>query len=405
MMDRRRLGIAFLALGVSAACMSPPSLQGQQLPPTDRAPYVAMDGAELYGAACANCHGVDGTGTAPDLLAFEEEMPDFTDCAFASREPDGDWVAVAHEGGPVRGFSEMMPAFGGVLGPEELQRVMEYIRTMCGDAEWPRGELNLPRAMFTEKAYPEDEWVNTVDVPLESGDASIMNEFIYEKRFGKKSQIEVVIPFGFRKIQRVFRLDEASDGASPSIGSGGGAQASDEWVTGLGDVVFGVKHALWHSFEAGSIFSLGGEVKFPTGKTEDGFGGGSTVFEGFASFGQILPSDGFLQLQGVFEAPTASEKDNEVIARGVLGKTFTAGGPWGRAWSPMLEFQGKRDLVEGEEWSFDFAPQVQVALNTRQHVLANFAVLFPLTDSDIRATRLYVYVLLDWFDGGFFEGW
>jgi len=377
-----RSALVFLAIQV----LPQSAVTGQTLPNTDRSPYQSMSGEDLYHAACANCHGVDGTGTAPTLLAFEEEIPDFTDCSFASREPDADWVAVAHEGGPVRGFSQMMPAFGGILGPEELQRVMTYVRGMCGDDEWPRGELNLPRAMFTEKAYPEDEWVNTVDMPLESGDASVMNEFIYEKRFGKKSMIEVVIPFGVRE--------------RPGDGPGAG-----DWVGGLSDLVLGVKHTLFHSSEAGSIFALGGEVKLPTGKTEDGFGGGSTVFEAYASYGQILPSDAFVQFQGVFEAPTASEKSNEVVARGVVGKTFTQGAPWGRAWSPMLEFQGKRDLVTGEEWSLDFAPQVQVSLNTRQHVLANFAVLFPLTDSDLRATRLYVYVLLDWFDGGFFEGW
>ena len=36
-------------------------------------------------AACANCHGADGTGVSPTLLAFEEEVPDFTDCDFAAR--------------------------------------------------------------------------------------------------------------------------------------------------------------------------------------------------------------------------------------------------------------------------------------------------------------------------------
>ncbi len=345
-----------------------------------------MPGVDLYAAACANCHGIDGTGAPPSALAFEEEVPDFTDCSFASREPDADWVAVAHEGGPVRGFSGMMPAFGGILGPEPLERVMAYVRTLCGDARWPRGELNVPRAMFTEKAYPEDELVYTIETPLEGDASALLSEIVYEKRFGPRSQIEVVVPFGVRQ-------------------RGVGAADPDAWVGGLGDVVLGLKHTVLHSLASGTIVSVGGEVKLPTGKTDDGFGGGTTVLETFAAVGKLLPSDGFLQAQAVFEAPTGAGHPNEVVARGVIGKTFTSGGPWGRAWSPMLETIAARDLVDGEAWSWDLAPQIQVSLNTRQHVLANVAVLLPVTDAGARDARLFIYVLWDWFDGGFFEGW
>jgi hypothetical protein len=50
-------------------------------------------------------------------------------------------------------------------------------------------------------------------------------------------------------------------------------------------------------------------------------------------------------------------------------------------------------------------PQMQVSLNTRQHVLLNFGVRLPVTDADLRSTRVLLYVLWDWFDGGFFDGW
>ena len=83
-------------------------------------------GEAIYANSCANCHGLDGTGVEPSLVAFEEEIPDFTDCDFAAREPDGDWIAVAHEGGPVRGFSEMMPAFRGAL-TEEAARARDGV--------------------------------------------------------------------------------------------------------------------------------------------------------------------------------------------------------------------------------------------------------------------------------------
>ena len=52
-------------------------------------------------------------------------------------------------------------------------------------------------------------------------------------------------------------------------------------------------------------------------------------------------------------------------------------------------------------------PQLQVSLNTRQHVLANVGVLIPVGEAPgaERPVRLLAYILLDWFDGGFFEGW
>ena len=81
-----------------AAALSAPVAQAQV--PDD---LVSAPGDVLYQASCANCHGADGRGADPALLAFEEEVPDFTDCDFAAREPDADRTAVAYEGGPVWG--------------------------------------------------------------------------------------------------------------------------------------------------------------------------------------------------------------------------------------------------------------------------------------------------------------
>ena len=69
----------------------------------------------MYTAACAACHGDDGVGRSAEDVGFETPLPDFTDCEFASREPDPDWYAVIHQGGPVRAADRMMPAFGMAL--------------------------------------------------------------------------------------------------------------------------------------------------------------------------------------------------------------------------------------------------------------------------------------------------
>lgn len=58
------------------------------------------------------------------------------------------------DGGPSRGFSQIMPSFGEALTPDEIDKVVEYLRTLCRDDSWPRAELNLPRALVTEKAFP-----------------------------------------------------------------------------------------------------------------------------------------------------------------------------------------------------------------------------------------------------------
>jgi len=349
-----------------------------------RAGAVAQDtsGRALYGAGCASCHGVDGAGGGRGGVAFTIPVPDFTDCSFSSREPDADWIAVVHEGGPVRGFDATMPAFAEAFTPEQMQQILDYIRTMCPDASWPRGELNLPRALFTEKAYPEDEAVTTLSAALE-GPGRVVNEMLYEKRFGSRNQIEIAVPFGVAEL---------------SAGAG--------WEAGLGDVAIGFKRAVWHSFRSGSIFALGGEVVVPTGRESAGLGSGTWVFEPYASFGQIVAGSGFLQLQGAFEVPADSDKgEKEALWRGVVGWTFAQDRGFGRTWTPMVELLGSRDLEEGATVAWDLAPQIQISLNTRQHVLVNLGVRLPLTDTDLRSSTFVFYLLWDWFDGGLFAGW
>jgi len=331
------------------------------------------DGEELYMQACATCHGIDGKGVPASRLGFETPPADFTDCNFATREPDADWIAVAHQGGPVRGFAREMPAFGDALTEEELEAILAFIRTLCEEDEWPRGELNLPRPLITTKAFPEDEAVLSTTWDVE-GALAISSEIEYEKRLGARGQLELVVPYGVEK------------------GSGRGH---------LGNATLGYKRVLLQSLESGSIFSAGAEFILPTGPSEDD----PVVFEPFASFGQGLAADFFLQFQGGAELPIDDgEVTREFFARGVLGKTITEG-RWGRSWSPMIEILGAR-IVDPNATSFSLAlvPQVQVSLNQRQHVMLNVGVMIPSYGED-EPVRFALYLLWEWFDGGFFEGW
>jgi len=337
-------------------------------------------GAQLYKAACAACHGADGRGTTPTLLGFDTPTPDFTDCAFSTVEPDADWMAVSHDGGPARAFDRRMPAFGDALTDGELQRVLDHIRGFCGNPAWPRGELNMPRPLVTEKAFPENEAVLTTTVNA-TGRGEVGNELLYERRLGARTQYEVVVPL---------LVQERDPGG---------------WNRGLGDVAFAVKHVLKHSLERGHILSAAGELILPTGKEGVGLGGGVTIFEPFVAFGQLLPADSFVQAQAGLELPfDAARAGREAFWRAAIGKTFTED-RFGRSWSPIIEWLAARDLDDEATVLWDVVPQMQVTLNRRQHLMINVGMRIPVNARAGRSTQVITYFLWDWFDGGLFDGW
>jgi cytochrome c5 len=341
----------------------------------------APDGTLVFEETCATCHGSDGRGRTSVELGFETPVPDFTDCDFANREPDADWTAIIHQGGPVRGFNRMMPAFGEALTDDEIAAVLFHVRSFCRNPDWPRGELNLPRALLTEKAYPEDEAVIEGDFQT-AGNDSYSFKFLWEQRFGTRNQMEVSIP-----IQRV------------ELGG------TDGWVTGAGDLAVGVKHVLKHSLERGAILSVGGEYVLATGDELRGLGAGSDVFESYLAYGKILRNDYFLQLQGVAEFPTNSALNDELVLRAAAGRTLTFSNPFGRAYTPMIELQGKWEDSPGADTDWDVAPQIQITLNTRQHIIASAGLTVPVTNRSDRDIGFMFYLLWDWFDGGVREGW
>src|SRR5437867_2865274 len=272
-------------------------------------------GKEIFEAACIACHGHDGKGTPQSTAGFERPstFPDFTDCNGTAREPNVDWRTIIHNGGPARGFSEIMPSFTEALKPDQIEKVIEYLRSFCRESSWPRGELNLPRAMITDKAFPEDEAVLTTTVNA-NGAAGVTNQITYERRIGVKNQIELAIPFSFQR------------------------QDTRTWFGGFGDLTLGYKRTLVSSLRTGSIVSVSGEANLPTGDKAKGLGAGATIFETFATYGQLLPKRSFLQFQGGVELPThRDDAAKAVFWRTALGKSFTQGMGFGRLWSPMVE--------------------------------------------------------------------
>lgn len=364
-----------------ALCVSAKQISDQM-----KAMELPRSGKGLYEKACMACHGANGTGAPKVLTGFDIPPPDFTDCSFATREGDVDWIAVAAEGGPGRGFSKIMPAFGDILDDGQISRILDYIRSFCREKEWPRGELNLPRPLFTTKAFPEDELVFSSSLKT-AGNDRIYNKLIYEKRIGARNQIEIAVPFGWRQYDATEQ------------------QGDTKWESGIGDIVLSGKRVLYASLDSGAIVSLGGEVLLPTGDEDKGFGNGTTIFEPYVAYGQILPAEFFLQFQGGGALSFNRDKtENGLFWKLATGKSFYQG-HFGRRWTPMVEILGATKLASDGNTRWDVAPQLQVTLSTRQHVRLNMGARIPMNDRDLRDAEIGLYLLWDWFDGGFFEGW
>ncbi|NMC69492.1 MAG: cytochrome c [Myxococcales bacterium] len=340
----------------------------------------------VYSAACSSCHGDDGRGRSRERVGFDVGLPDFTDCTFATREPDGDWFAVTHQGGPIRGFDHRMPAFGEALSEDQMRLAIEHVRTFCGDDAWPSGNLNQARPMFTEKAFVEDEFVFTFGAAVQEPYA-VDAELLLETRIGARSQLELIVPFAGVDLEPV----------EGDPGSGG-------WTGGIGDIAVGVKHVLLAAESTGSILSAIAEIITPTGDADRDLGKGVFVFEPTLTFGQLLGPAGFLHLQLGMEVPAENDPGTEALWRLAYGYTFTQG-MFGRAWSPMIEVLGNIDIEEGATPHWDLAPQIQITLSARQHIALALATRIPLEPGHDRTIGVWAYFLWEWFDGGLAEGW
>jgi len=379
----RRLPCVIAAL----VCISvAPTLAAQAHSALDAALPANATGQQIFVAACATCHGMDGKGSPPAVVGFDlplpngHEFPDFTDCATNTVEPLGDWMAVAHRGGPVRALDRRMPAFGDALSDDQIEQAVKYLWTFCDDPAWPRGDLNLPRAFFTEKAFPENETVWTTGITT-SGAKAVTNELLYEHRIGARWQYEIAAPFGV--IQ-----------AEP-----GGA-----WNRGLGDVEVALRRTLYARVDRGSIVAAGAAVTLPTGKEELGLGNGFTIYEPFAMWGQIVGGSGFVQVHAGYEFPSNRTRgQREGFIRTALGYTLAQDQGFGRAWSPMVEVLAAAPESGRTEW--DVVPQLQISLSKLQHVLVDVGVRVPLNEREERKPQVLMYLLWDWFDGGLFEFW
>ncbi len=382
--DRRRPAVWLIAAVAALFVVSAVTLAAQA--PASGPPAASTlkleTGKQVYQAGCVSCHGPDGKGQSPNLAGFERPatFPDFTDCPTATPEPDVQWRAIITNGGPARAFSQIMPSFKDLLTLEQIDKVLDYLRGFCTEGAWPPGHLNLPRALVTEKAFPENETVLGGSINAR-GTPGIGTTVSYEHRIGASAMIEAIAPFDF-----------TNNGA--------------KWGASFGDLALGYKQKLFHSPKKGSILSAGAELAVPTGDPISGTGGESTIFETYAAFGQLFRADTFLQLQTGVELPAhPDDVPRAYYLRTAVGKTFAAEGGLGRRWSPMLEVIGDRDLVTGAVTNWDLVPEIQIPISKRMHILGSLGFRMPVNNTADRQKQVMFYVLWDWIDGGLLEGW
>ncbi|HEX5069696.1 MAG TPA: c-type cytochrome [Vicinamibacterales bacterium] len=359
-------GVSLMAAQSPVASQKPPAL------PTPRT------GEDIFRATCATCHGLDGRGSPRSVVGFEAALPDFTDCGFASAESHTDWRTVVHEGGPIRGLDRHMPAFGDALSKDDIANVVTYVKSFCTNTSWPQGDLNFPRAFFTEKAYPESE---TVFVTSVSGraDKEIEQAVEYEHRIGPRGQVMLEAPVAFNR----------EDGV---------------WTRGLADVEVGYKHTLFSSLRSGTIISASAIMTLPTGNPDRGLGDDVVIYEPVVHAGQRLPGMSFVQAAAGLEFPSnTTNVSRSAYVNVAAGKSFAMDRGFGRLWTPQVELLWARE--KGGDSSWDVAPSLQVSLSKIQHIRAAVGARIPVTERDSRHTQFVFYLLWDWADGGFLEFW
>ncbi len=100
-------------------------------------PISLADAKSVYNTNCARCHGADGKGNAEVAEQLQDYIPNFTDPAFHKWFSDAHIMAVLHGGGGAIGRSTTMPPWDGVLKPEEMAGVKDYVRTFNAAGKKP----------------------------------------------------------------------------------------------------------------------------------------------------------------------------------------------------------------------------------------------------------------------------
>jgi hypothetical protein len=301
---------------------------------------------EMWTEWCARCHAADGSGKV-EVPTITVEPMDFTDCKVATPEPDADWqLAIAH-GGPAVGLSSQMPAFGDTLSAEQVDAFVDHIRTFCRERGWPHGNMNFPRPIFSEKAFPENEFIIA---PIVSGTSDVEVAAIFERRLGRRAMWEVALPM-------------ANHGPHGTISR----------------VELAMKYVLNTDAARTQITSVGMEVML---------GRGTAVFEPYVAAGTIW-REVYLQGQAKIELPADRTKADRAFVYNLYAGRDTSAMP--TTWTFGVELNGDNDKLA-------LTPQARKGLTKTGALAAAVGLRLPLNQRREQGTRLAGYVLWEYLD-------
>jgi hypothetical protein len=330
----------------------------------------------MWGAWCARCHAVDGSGNVSEPTVSVRPM-DFTDCSLTTPEPDVDWERAIAKGGPGVGLSSQMPGFEDSLSPEQIRGFVSHMRTFCAESRWPSGNLNFPRPILTEKAFPENEFLMlpVVSHRKENGGIPAETEIewlsVYERRIGRRAMYEVGIPVVGRQTSAL------------SIPSAGFVNTKSSAV-GFGDIELAFKYTLIASEPA--ILAAGIEVAIPVGSDSKGFGHGTVVWEPFLAMGTTLGS-WYLQAQTKYEIPVDRAKADRAFVYNLYLGRDTSLAP--NTWTLGVE-------LNGENHELAVTPQIRKGLTRTGALAAAVGVMIPVTEREEQTTRFVGYLLWEY---------
>ena len=119
--------------------------------PRDQTPVGR--GARILQRSCAGCHGPDGRGSVRLGLGLAKPSRDLTDPEFHAHVTDAQLRAVIRTG------KGLMPAFGGLMGDEDLTNVIAFIRTLPPGARAPQPSATPPSALVVPPQAPDKDGV------------------------------------------------------------------------------------------------------------------------------------------------------------------------------------------------------------------------------------------------------
>lgn len=130
-MMRRSVAAGICQVALALACIA--------CEPRDQTPVGR--GARVFARTCSGCHGADGKGVM--RIGLTKPPRDLTNAEFHTQVTDEQLRRVIRVG------KNQMPAFGGLMGDEDLNNVIAFIRTLPPGAKPAPPREASPSALVT----------------------------------------------------------------------------------------------------------------------------------------------------------------------------------------------------------------------------------------------------------------